>query len=646
MKNRIIGLFCFMAVHLAASAQTHVQLNLNVKHKLGDVTEFNRPKFINFHATINENYWDSANKIADLRDDLIRKYDVYVGRETGMIKTVLRNVKEDPERPGFADPDDLARLCSQNKKRYVQNTKVHPYEKYSNLILCNQFSPFYPDGTKTLKGWALSQKDTEDEPFGTASGEFYGRYIKEYFGEGGESGEPKPGFCEVINEPLWDIYDKPKAPKSSITKLFEFHSTIAAQVKKFNPDMKVGGYCTAFPDFELQNFGRWNARWKQFIDIAGKDMDFFTIHLYDFPCKDGKQMYRKGSNMEATMDMIEQYSMIKLGEVKPLMISEYSAQTHDYNRKPWSPYRDWLRLKSTNSMLMQFMERTDNICYAMPFAMLKAEWGYNPKTGLAHTARMLRRENEPESFTGEYVYSELIKFYQLWKDVKGTRVETNCDNPDIMCDAYVDGKNVYFIINNLDFKPVDLNLSVNGTSKDAKSIEVRHLYLKGGKDGVPMLDVYDAKSLDHFTLETEATCVICYNFDRKVKINETMEEVKYYATDYLKEIAAGKELVFNINNVKKTEYGEAVIRLGLGRNHGLSLLPELLVNGKKVDIPDNFRGDVQKDRASFFGVIEVPVDYSILKGNNTISLKFPDNGGHVSTVTMQIFNFSNNIRGI
>ena len=81
-----------MAVHLAASAQTHVQLNLNVKHKLGDVTEFNRPKFINFHATINENYWDSANKIADLRDDLIRKYDVYVGRETGMIKTVLRYV--------------------------------------------------------------------------------------------------------------------------------------------------------------------------------------------------------------------------------------------------------------------------------------------------------------------------------------------------------------------------------------------------------------------------------------------------------------------------------------------------------------------------------------------------------------------------
>lgn len=122
MKNRFVGLFCFMAVSSAVSAQSHVELNLNVKHKLGEVTEFDRPKFINFHATINENYWDSGNKINDLRDDLLRKYDVYVGRETGMIKTVLRNVKEDPKRPGFADPEDLAELCNLNKQNYIEKS--------------------------------------------------------------------------------------------------------------------------------------------------------------------------------------------------------------------------------------------------------------------------------------------------------------------------------------------------------------------------------------------------------------------------------------------------------------------------------------------------------------------------------------------
>ena len=52
-------------------------------------------------------------------------------------------------------------------------------------------------------------------------------------------------------------------------------------------------------------------------------------------------------------------------------------------------------------------------------------------------------------------------------------------------------------------------------------------------------------------LLVRATCIICYKYDKKVKTNETMEEVKYYATDYLKSIAAGKDLVFNINDVKR-----------------------------------------------------------------------------------------------
>jgi len=41
------------------------------------------------------------------------------------------------------------------------------------MILCTPLQPFYSGGKTTNKGWAFSQTDTEDEPFGTASGEFY-----------------------------------------------------------------------------------------------------------------------------------------------------------------------------------------------------------------------------------------------------------------------------------------------------------------------------------------------------------------------------------------------------------------------------------------------------------------------------------------
>ena len=57
--------------------------------------------------------------------------------------------------------------------------------------------------------------------------------------------------------------------------------------------------CTAFPDHEKDNFFAWTDRWKQFMDVAGDDIDFWTIHLYDFPAKGGKKQYRKGGNMES-----------------------------------------------------------------------------------------------------------------------------------------------------------------------------------------------------------------------------------------------------------------------------------------------------------------------------------------------------------
>ncbi len=624
-----------------ATAQTTVEVNLDTRHKMGDVDSFDRPKFINFHATHTESYWDKGNAYENLRDEILKKYDVYLGRDTGGLKGTLMAATEDPNRPGFVDPAYIAREGEKKRATYAKKTNIHEYEKYSNLILCNQFHPFYPDGTKNRNGWALSTENTAENPYGTASGEYYGRYVKESYGTGGTTGEKRPKWMEIINEPLWDIYDMRNAPKSSIRMLWEFHKNAAIAARKFTPDIPIGGYVTAFPNFEEENFERWRIRWREFVDIAGEEMDFWSIHLYDFPVyHTGKNVkrYRKGSNMEATMDMIEQYSQMKFGRVKPLMVSEYGAQTHRYNQKTWSPYRDWLKIASMNTMMIQFMQRANNINIAMPFYMLRSDWGYNQKTGIAHTSRVMRRENEPESFTGDYVFGEAIKIFQLWKDVKGTRIETSSSNLDVLTDAYVDGKRAYLVLSNLDFEPIELDLAVSGMAKGAKSIELRHLYLEGGVEGTPKLDVTKAKSVEKFTLGGEATAIIVFEYAKDIKISKLMEETKYYATDYLKPIWAKNELSFEINGVKKSAQGEAVLRLGLGRDHKRSLKPVLKVNGTVVPIPDNVKGDDQKDRETFFGVLEIPVDYALLKANNTISLTFPDAGGHVSTVTMQVYN--------
>ena len=633
-------------------AQVNVKVNLNVKHKMGEVETFDRQKFVNFHGTIEQNNWNTNNKLDDLIGDFLVDRDVHVGRNTGTISWAIKNnITQDAARPGYADITSIASNGTINRNGYAAKTWAHPYEYLDDQILCTQLHPFYPDGTTTNKGWAFSQTDTEDEPFGTASGEFLGRYVQEYYGTGGTTGQKKPAFLEITNEPLWDLVTVPEKngeESEDLTRIFKFHSTVAQQAHKYNPDLQVGGYCAAFPDFDTDNFQRWNDRDKHFIDIAGADVDFWTIHLYDFPVIGGKAKYRKGSNVEATMDMLEQYSMMTLGHVKPLMISEYNAQTHDYNRDGWLPYRDWLKMKSTMSMMMQFMERADKINYAMPFFMLKAEWQIGTSTDPTnvHTSRMMRRENEPDAYTGDFVYTDKILMYDLLKDIKGTRVDTYSDDQDIMVDAYVDGSKAYVMINNLDFDAQTLNVDLSGFTTNATDIEVRHLYLNGRNDAAsPVLDIQNYTTLPSFLeIGAEATYMLVFTYPSDVAIDELSEETKYYADSYLKEILSRQTLSFNIDDVALADYGEAVVRIGVSRDHGLSLSPNVKVNGTSLSIPSNFRGGPQTDRDNYFGVLEIPVPYELLKADNQIEVLFAGDGGHVSTVTMQVFNFSSDIR--
>ena len=44
--------------------------------------------------------------------------------------------------------------------------------------------------------------------------------------------------------------------------------------------------------------------------------------------------------------------------------------------------------------------------------------------------------------------------------------------------------------------------------------------------------------------------------------------------------------------------------------------------------------------------MEIPLPYDVLSTNNTIEIEFPDSGGHISSVTMQVYEFSDKIREV
>ena len=646
------------SVTTLAAPQVLIDVNVNVRHSVGGVDTFDRTKFITIHSDVTDHDWfgnnaqslNEPNALPDLMQDFLDGKDVYLGRSTGGITWWLGEMDEDATRPGFVDETDATNTGNSVRFNYSNNvedrwvsSRAHE-DRQVNMIVGAQQHPFWPDGTPTRQGWALSQTDTVAEPFGTASGHWMGQYLSKFFRPNGtnEDGAAKPPLVEVMNEPVYDLHDAASTPEP-LDRIFEYHNAVAAEIRATNNDVLIGGYTAAFPNFEADNFDRWRNRHKRFLDLAGANMDFISIHLYDLAAinRDGliRSEYRKGSNVEATFDMLDHYETQLFGAPKPTVVSEYGGRAHILENDPWSPERDWMTLKSINSLLMAFLERPDNILVTVPFVVLKAEWG---RTTVPYPWRLMRQRFEAAGELGnEWVYTELVKFYELWSDVNGTRVDSWADDLDILVDAYVDGADLYVIVNNLEFDDTTFDLDVAGSGA-ILSVDIKHLR---ADNDVPVLETETRSDLpESVVLGGEATMILRIELDAVPTIDQSSDETKHYASTMLQPIAANTTLSFDIDGLAPGTDGEAVLRLGVGRAHGLSLTPSVSVNGTAVTVPADYRGYDQYHNGAglpqFFGVLEVPVPWSAIATNNQVDITFTDDGGHVSSVALQVFNQS------
>jgi agarase len=262
--------------------------------------------------------------------------------------------------------------------------------------------------------------------------------------------------------------------------------------------------------------------------------------------------------------------------------------------------------------------------------------------------QQFERDGETEQ-TGDtdWVYSDLIKFYQLWSDVNGTRVDTWSSEVDILVDAYVEGSTAHIILNNLEAENTEFNLKTLGINDNRiNSIDVKHLVT--GTDNTMSLNESRISSVDNsITLDAESTMIIKLNFDAAIAIDQSNTETKHYANSYKHAITANTAITLNINDVNKGAQGEAILRLGIGRDHGQSLQPSVMINGNAVSVPADFRGYDQnlggQARANFFGVIEIPVPYEYLQLNNTVLVEFTDTGGFISSAAIQAFEMSREV---
>ncbi|MEM6378261.1 MAG: T9SS type A sorting domain-containing protein, partial [Bacteroidota bacterium] len=611
MKHLLYTTFLLLlSSTLSAQQVVNAGANINTKKSTDGISKFDRSIFINLHSSYNGNDW-TEKELQQVSETLGANF----GRSVGGTTWQMNRVRENAERQGFFDLEHMKTLGAESRGWYANKSFLRQFEP-QNTVLTSHISPTFPNGTQTNQGFAPDGYE--------AVAQFYAYFLKEYYGQ---NGKPKPAFLEVMNEPFVHANEL----KTTNAEISKFHAVVADSVHAHHDDVMVGGYTAAWPEFERNNFGIWDDTWRTFIDIAGEKMDFFSVHLYDVPKAEGHAI-RRGSNTEAILDMIEQYSWLKLGEVKPFVISEYGSCCADWDG-PYTEERDWLILQSFTSLTMSLMDRPNKILKAIPFIVDKAVWYLN-NNPYQYPHVLLENRNGGS----EWEYTHLVKYYQMLSAIDGERVDTWSNDPDLQVDAYVDQNKAYVLFANLEDIPVKINFKATDINNNSiVDIRVKHLF---AANDIPQLEEKLLLSEPNFyQLDANGSMVIEYTFQENIELSQKLEEIKHYADRYWQNIQANTPITFIIDNITPPSFGNSILRLGIGRSHGESLKPTVTLNGTNLEVSDDWMGYDQRPRDRFFGLIEVEVPNALLQSNNKVVVTFSDDGGHVSTAIMQVRNY-------
>ena len=372
------------------SITTNIDIFPKVKRMIGEISTLDRSKYFNIHSNAN-----------DVEADLYSNYNIsQVGRQfwspgsAALQSTGAVGIYPDP----LTGDTEMREV-----RKYVATD--HPYKVYAQGL--------------------------DPIPFADWVVEYFKNHVDTYL---------RPEYYEPMNEPFVharDFYDEPDwDPVAEATVKLEMAQFFKHVGQKIHAapelaNMKVIGYSAAYPTFEKNDFSIWDQNMKMFMDEAGADMDGFSTHLYDGVNLIGQDTRRSGSNMEAILDLIETYSYVKWGIIKPHAITEFGGiENGEYN-----DIMNVQSIRSQNSILFGLLERTDRMEIAIPFTTGKSTWHITEENNYMPYKAVLYKPipiGVPLDEVTGWEYTERIHFYDLWKDVSGDRILIQSDNKDVL----------------------------------------------------------------------------------------------------------------------------------------------------------------------------------------------------------------------
>lgn len=594
-----------------------VSISPKTQRFINGVSELERRRYFNI-STSSPSFWKRCppGEAAYLLDDLHVSY----GRGLGLGSTAIKageQITEDPTRPGYADPSVLRRhyanlvpADSELQKRFGDTTDV---------ILHESDMPHPAFMGSALHKDGHYQRIAADPQ---AASDFIVQCLKL-----GYDDFTRPRYYEPLNEPSWEILRTPQFPV--------LHTEIAKGVRQAGLNVKVGGPCLPVGYMYSSGYEKgWNKMLKPFIDAAGRELDFISFHIYDY-YTGPQQDILTGLPLENVFDLYEAYTLQTLGEVKPFACSEHGATGANFNllcdptksNKPnfkgveiSRAMAEWLHINSLNGQVMTFMERPTTVLKTVPHILDRTD-DWNPRYVWSLFAR------RDYSKSGELERTGMFGFYQLWKEVRGNRIESNNTDPDVQTCAFSEGNTVFLCLKNLADKPKTLSLTSSELPAEAL---VSRYYLAADK---PVLEtdvpVHNWQQTD---LRPNETAIFKLRFAGPIEFRQAVNERKFYSDKLTAPIKANVDQEYQITAPATAQY--ATLRIGVSRPQTAERTPVVLFNGKPVEVPMEEAASSRETSNDYATTKLIKIEPGLLKTTNHITVTFPDDGGAIGSVAL------------
>ncbi|MGJ8639963.1 MAG: T9SS C-terminal target domain-containing protein [Opitutaceae bacterium] len=580
-----------------------VTFDLSAHRWLGDVAELERNKYFNIHT-------NPAYAVLTVEDHEAMRDDFQLGFGRGFNGPFWYYEGKDSLENPFPS-EAQAKSLSRAVNDLYETAPTYGFKDRRTVVTDHPYMTFDMGlDLEATADWTVS-------------------FFKHFYND-----DTRPIFYEPMNEPFVHAGDFGKDRNAVKKRMSELYREIGKAFDESGLDVKVLGYASAWPSMELNDFSHWETNMKTFMDIAGEHMDGISVHLYDGTNVTGQDNRRSGANAEAILDLIETYSYIKWGMVKPHAITEYGDIPKGYPDH-YTEEKSSQEHRAYNHIIFSLFERENRLLTSVPFITSKSPWFYEESGTLEPYLADMWRPDPDKLKDGQvngYLFTKKIYFYQLWKDVQGARTVAFTDNPDVQVRTFVDGTSVFICLNNYDDHTQALSLKSLQSVGGFKSGSIRRLDVPMGQIANYSDEAISAP-VDRLKIQPYETIVLQYNYKQPVTFSQTVKSETHYSKSYLQPIKSGEAINFEFAGIPKNAE-RASLRMSIGRKPNRSKLPKVLVNGTPVEVPTNWVGYDQSNRSDFFGAITIPLDPAALKDHTKVELKFPDDGGHVSSLIL------------